>query len=459
MSSTVFTTTDPYKGLDIESYEGLSDRALAGLLDHQHLVNTGLGEVEIADRTAFIASLGERLESVRDELAGMITLEMGKPIAQSLAEVDKCVWLCRYASEELSVGYTEDGKIDLGSARAITRHSPIGTVLGIMPWNFPIWQTLRFAVPAILNGNPVLLKPAPNVIGSSLILENCMHQACLSDEFFRVLIVDVDIVESIIAHRAVSAVTLTGSSRAGRVVASLAGKYLKPSVLELGGSDPFIVLKDSEVSAAARAYVDSRMNNTGQTCIAAKRGIVHDSVLNEFTEVASSYLTEKVVGDPTDPETDISCIARADLSDQLEDQIRSSVAGVSDILKPSRKDGSNVFQPGLCLVHDHALPIWREEIFGPVGAITAFRTNEEAVRLANDTDYGLGCSIWSDDIANAMSIAGKVQAGSIHINQIVSSDPRVPFGGLKDSGYGRELGVDGFRELTNLKTITFPIDT
>lgn len=459
MNNNFFTTTDPFTGRSLETYDILQQSEVSALLDSQHQVNTHFAGIPFEDRVRYLTNLADMLSQTRDEMARSITCEMGKPISQSYAEVDKCIWLCRYASEDLSRSYATDGRLDLGETKVIMRHAPLGTILGIMPWNFPIWQTLRFAVPAILNGNPVLLKPAPNVIGSSLLLEKCVQEACGDEGAFRLVLVETETVEAFIAHDAVAAVTLTGSTRAGKAVASLAGKYLKPSVLELGGSDPFIVLEDARLEQAAKAYIDSRMNNTGQTCIAAKRAIIHHSVFQQFADIAVHELMSKEVSKPFNANCEISCIARSDLSEVLENQILKSHKGVTSCVDCVRRDDSNVFSPGLYVVEDESVPLWCEEIFGPVGVMVRVHSMEEAVMKANDSRYGLGCSIWTDNMNYAEQTADRIHAGSIHINRMVSSDPRVPFGGVGDSGYGRELGLAGFRELTNLKTITYPVDS
>jgi len=414
--------------------------------------------VKLNQRIEAVTRIKLGLENARNVLAARITLEMGKPFAQSIAEIDKCIWLCDYYSEQ-GVAFMHDEVIEYPEMRVIKSHQAIGTVLGIMPWNFPIWQTLRYAIPSIVTGNSVLLKPAPNVIGSSKLLEGIMSEAIGQDSVFQLLVIEIRDLEGVIAHPAVQGVTLTGSDRAGSSVASLAGKYIKKTVLELGGSDPFIVLADANIQNAAEAFVLSRMNNTGQTCIAAKRALVDASIKTNFVDAVSALIRDIKMGDPMVEENDIGCLARPDLADILENQLAQTIGITNVLVAGGREADSNYFKPVFLESNDDDAPIWGEEIFGPIAVLHQFNSMPECIELANQTEYGLGCSIWSVDESRAIDLARNIDAGSIHINRFVSSDPRVPFGGVKRSGYGREMGREGMMEFSNLKTITLERDT
>lgn len=457
MSKTRFLSINPVNGAHIAAFDKFSLTAVGEILHSSYSAFQKWKDAPVEERSRAVAAIGRSLSDVRDELSRMITLEMGKPISQSLGEVDKCIWLCEYYAENASALLQHD-IIEVEGFSVLRRRDPLGPVFGIMPWNFPIWQALRYAIPSIAVGNSALLKPAPNVIGSSLILEKAIAEALGEKALFRVLIMDTDIVEDVIASEKVRGVTFTGSDKAGGIVAGLAGKYRKPAVLELGGSDPFIVLRDADIEAAGKAFVQSRMNNTGQTCIAAKRAIVDADILDNFVDVIDEATGNLVIGAPDMSGTEISCLAREDLCQNLVHQVAQSSSVVQKVVSGGRVSGTNYYHPEHYIVKNRSAALWREEVFGPVGVIHDFSTLEEAIDLANDTRYGLGCSIWTSDKERAQKVAAKTEAGSIHINRIVSSDPRVPFGGVKDSGFGRELGDTGLFAFCNEKIVssTFP---
>ncbi len=414
--------------------------------------------IELSERIATIKRIGAGLEKLRDKLATRITLEMGKPYIQSVAEIDKCIWLCEYYAEE-GEGFLLNEKIDYPGMQVIRLHQPIGSVLGIMPWNFPIWQALRYVIPSLLIGNTVLLKPAPNVLSSSKMLESIVSEAIGHEAVFQVLAIEVEDVERVIAHPSIQGVTLTGSERAGSTVAALAGKHIKKTVLELGGSDPFIVLDDADVEKAAEAFVLSRMNNTGQTCIAAKRAVVDTKIKSDFIDAVSVLIRDLRMGNPMSDDISIACLARPDLAEKLQSQLESMIGHADLLVDGGREADSNFFKPVFLEVKDEKAPVWQEEIFGPIAVVRQFGRMSEAITIANQTQYGLGCSIWSADEDRAIQLAKDIDAGSIHINRFVSSDPRVPFGGVKRSGYGREMGREGMLEFSNLKTITLDRDS
>ena len=450
----MFTSIYPYSGQVLARYEPLPQNVLSSVIARSEEDFAKWSRLDLADRIGVIESFKSNFEAAKDQLASTITWEMGKPLVQAKAEVDKCIWLLDHYLNE-SPGYLEPEQLDLDDIHVTLRKDPIGCIFGIMPWNFPLWQTFRYAIPTLLAGNTVLLKPAPNVCGVSMHLGEIFHSSSDLHGIFQVVPIEIDLVEHIIAHPAVQGVTLTGSDRAGSSVASLAGKYLKKCVMELGGSDPFIVMGDAEIPAAANAFIQSRMNNTGQTCIAAKRAIVQSGIQQDFSEAVLDEISRLKVGDPFEDGVQLSCIAREDLSVNLQKQIeRARQSGALELLSGGRRGDTNVFDPVVFAEPDRDSVLWKEEIFGPVVSIASFDTVEHAVALANDTKYGLGASIWSNDLELANNVAARVNAGSIHINRMVSSDPRVPFGGVGISGFGRELGREGMMEFVNLKSVT-----
>lgn len=408
----------------------------------------------IGERVQGIRKAGERLLEKLPYYAALITTEMGKPLAQSRAEIEKCAWLCEYYADHAE-DFLEPEYIDVGDDTCYVRYDPVGAVFGIMPWNFPFWQVMRYCVPALLGGNVILLKPASNVPQCGIELERLFRDAIGIESVFQSLLLDTEDVERVIKSPIVHGVTLTGSDRAGSAVASLAGKHLKKSVLELGGSDPFIVLDDADLESAANVYAQSRMNNNGQTCIAAKRCLVQSNVYDPFLKLIKERISSMKVGDPLAQDTDISCLSRAEIVADVQDQVdRSQALGADTILAGGRENGSNYFKPIILGNVSLEMPVFAEEVFGPVAVIKDFETDRDAVNLANASQYGLGCSIWSENLERAQAMAVAIDAGSIHINKLVSSDPRVPFGGVKHSGYGRELGRHGMLEWVNIKSVT-----
>jgi succinate-semialdehyde dehydrogenase/glutarate-semialdehyde dehydrogenase len=405
-------------------------------------------------RAEAIRAVGHSLSGNLETYARLITLEMGKPIGQSEAELKKCISLCEYFADHAE-GWLTDRHIPAEYSRSFITWEPLGTILGIMPWNFPFWQALRFAIPAMLAGNVVIHKPAPNVPQCGRLLEEIFAKATENPAVFQTVFAGVEQVPAIVQDAAVQGVALTGSDRAGAQVASLAGLNLKKCVLELGGSDAFVVLSDADLTAAAHAAVLSRMNNTGQTCIAAKRFIVQESAAEDFiTEVQNNYM-QLCQGDPFDPDTILGPMARPDLSVVLQAQVDDAVQQGARVLisggaKPSP---GNFFRPMLLSNLVPGMRAYREELFGPVGVVAFAKTEQEAIEIANATPYGLGAAVWSSDIERALAVARQLEVGTVAINDFVRSDPRFPFGGVKRSGFGRELGPDGLHEFTNVKTI------
>jgi succinate-semialdehyde dehydrogenase/glutarate-semialdehyde dehydrogenase len=381
--------------------------------------------------------------------------EMGKPITQARAEVDKCAWVCDYYAQNAE-DFLSPEIVETDAAKSYIAFEPLGVVLAVMPWNFPFWQVLRFAAPALMAGNTAALKHASSVQGCALAIEALFRDAGYPDGAFRTLVLGSRAAGVAIEHPKVQAVTLTGSTPAGRKVASLAGSLLKKTVLELGGSDPYVILEDADLDLAVAACVTGRILNTGQSCIAAKRFVVPDAIREEFEHRLVELMRRQRVGDPLRDETEVGPMARADLRGELHDQVeRSLQAGACCLLGGDVPEGPGAFYPPTVLTDVTAgMAAYEEELFGPVAAVLPVADEEEAVRVANDTVFGLGAAVFTRDVARGEEIAAKrLQAGSCFVNGFVKSDPRLPFGGIKGSGYGRELGSFGIREFVNIKTV------
>jgi len=411
--------------------------------------------VPVSDRAIALGRVAGILRKKRDELAKLMTTEVGKTIVASEAEVEKCAVGCEFFAEN-SAGFLANQRIGSDASSSYVRFDPLGPVLAIMPWNFPFWQVIRFAAPALVAGNVGLLKHAPNVPGCALALESIFREAGFpSGVFAALLISDNHAAERLIDHPVIRAVTLTGSERAGAAVASAAGRVLKKTVMELGGSDPFIVLADADIEAVAAKAAEARCINNGQSCIAAKRFIVEQKIADRFTEAMIAAMGAMKIGDPMDRTTRIGPLARLDLLEALHSQvIRSIEQGAKLRLGGRRRSGKGFFyEPTVLTEVRPGMAAFDEETFGPVAAIVRAKDAKEAVMLANQSRYGLGASIWTADIDLAQSMAGEIESGSVFINEIVKSDPRLPFGGIKNSGWGRELSQFGIQEFVNIKTI------
>jgi acyl-CoA reductase-like NAD-dependent aldehyde dehydrogenase len=386
--------------------------------------------------------------------AALMTSEMGKPIVEAEAEVEKCAWCCDYFAGHAEA-FLADERVETTASDSYIRFQPLGTILAIMPWNFPFWQLFRFGVPALMAGNVVILKHAPNVPQCGEAIEQIFRDAGFPHGVLTNLRIPIPQVEAVIADPRVRGVTLTGSVGAGSQVAAAAGRAIKKSVMELGGSDPFIVLPDADLDLAVQTAVRARNQNNGQSCIAAKRFIVAIDLLDAFTERFAAAIANLRMGDPAQRETNIGPLARRDLRDNLRTQIdRSTAQGARIVLGGNVPEGPGYFYAPTILDRvTPAMPAFREETFGPAAAVIPARTVEEAIALANDTAYGLGASVWTRDLDLARSMAAGIEAGSVFINGMVASDPRLPFGGIKNSGYGRELSAFGVREFTNVQTV------
>lgn len=407
------------------------------------------------EREELIATVADILRENKQEYASLMTREMGKPITQAESEIEKCAWVCDHYAEYASAYLEPEYYPSPPGTTVKTVHDPIGPVLAVMPWNFPFWQVFRFAAPYLTAGNVGILKHAPNVPKSAATIEEIFREAGYPEGVFQSVQAPVDLVHEMLEDDRVRGATLTGSSRAGRAVAATAGENLKKTVLELGGSDPFIVLDDADVAAAAETGAWARNLNNGQSCIAAKRFVVHTDVYDAFLNALADEVRALTVGDPTDEDTDVGPQAREDLFETLVQQVETSVeAGAEVVVGGEPLDREGYFYPPTILTDiPEDCPVTDEEVFGPVASVFEVDSEVEAIQLANDTSYGLGCSIWTNDRDRGRRIARRIDAGCTYINELTKSDPRVPFGGVKQSGYGRELSEAGIKEFVNRKTL------
>ena len=407
-----------------------------------------------SERASLMKGAAQRLRDGKSGYAALMTQEMGKTITAAEAEVDKCAWVCDFYAGNAE-RFLAPEPVETDAARSLVRFDPLGPVLAVMPWNFPFWQVFRFAAPALMAGNVGLLKHASNVPGCALAIEEVFRTAGFPMGTFQTLLVGSRVVEGIIRHPAVRAVTLTGSDPAGVAVASQAGAALKKTVLELGGSDPFIVLRDADVEAAARSAATARTINNGQSCIAAKRFIVEEPVAERFETALVAAMAALKVGDPMDRTTDVGPLARADLREELQRQVDHTVAAGAHLALGGRPmEGRGYFYPPTVLTGvEPGMAAFEEETFGPVAAVVRAQDAEHAIVLANASPFGLGACLWTADPERGAALAAEVEAGAVFVNGIVKSDPRLPFGGVKRSGYGRELSAFGIREFVNVKSV------
>ena len=405
-------------------------------------------------RASRFAELAATLRHEKPRLAALLTAEMGKPIVEAEAEVEKCAWTAEWFAEHAET-MLAPRRVETSATESYVLFQPLGVVLAVMPWNFPLWQVFRAAIPAVIGGNVMVLKHASNVPQAAIAAEDAFRRAGFPEGAFQTLLVGSRLVERIIGDRRVAGVTLTGSEAAGAKVAAVAGSALKKSVLELGGSDPFIVLADADVAAAARVACRARNQNNGQSCIAAKRFVVVEPVAQEFERRFVEAVADLKVGDPMERDTNLGPLARADLVAELERQVKESVAmGARVALGGGRLDGAGYyFQPTVLTDVTREMPVFREETFGPVAAVIRVRNEEEAIAVANDTSFGLGASLWTSDVRRGKGLAARIEAGAVFVNGMVASDARLPFGGVKRSGYGRELSEFGLHEFMNIQTV------
>lgn len=450
-----FISQNPYTEEVWKEYHPTEPESIGNLLRELHHAHHEWREASFRDRSSAIRKVAEALRQNLEDYAQTITREMGKPITQSRAEIEKCAWACDYYAEHAEA-MLRPREVLTDARKSYVAFRPLGVILAIMPWNFPFWQAFRFAVPALMAGNTVLLKPAPNTPTCGLLVEGAFETAELPFRLLRTALVEVEDIPEIIHHPLVSGVTLTGSTRAGRAVAKIAGESLKKCVLELGGSDPAIVLRDANLELAVEHCVKGRYINSGQSCIATKRILVEAPLYNEFVERFVEASRQQVMGDPMDPATTIGPLARADLRENLHRQVVESIeAGADALLGATLPEGRGFFYPPTVLVNiAPTMPVWQEETFGHVAPIMPVSSRYEAVQYANESRYGLGASLFTENIRLGEEIIrDRLEAGSCFLNHFVFSDPRLPFGGVKESGFGRELGLFGIYEFVNIKTV------
>ncbi|PST83617.1 succinate-semialdehyde dehydrogenase [Pedobacter yulinensis] len=453
----IFHSINPATGRQVKRYTAHSTAQTGKRITRAQQCWLQWRETALADRAQLLVKLALVLEQRKEEMAILMAVEMGKPLKDGRAEIDKCASVCRYYAEH-GTSFLADQAVATAAASSYVSFQPIGLVLAIMPWNFPFWQVFRFLAPALMAGNCGLLKHASNVPGCALAIESLVAEAGFPAGVFQTLLLGSGAMNDVIAHPLVKAVTLTGSTEAGRKVAEKAGSLLKKTVLELGGSDPYLVLADADLGEAAAACASSRLINNGQSCIAAKRFIVAASVEKDFTALFCAEMSRRTTGDPFDPETDLGPMARADLRNELHEQVLQNIRAGARCLTggtvPQKQGNHAFYQPTVLSGVKKGMPAFSEEIFGPVASIIRARDTRHAVELANGSIFGLGAAVFTRNAALAESLArNQLQAGSCFVNDLVRSDPRLPFGGINQSGYGRELGEFGIHEFVNIKTV------
>ena len=450
----MISTTDPTTGEVIERFEYFSEREVDAKLSAAAAAGRAWSAVDVAQRAQLLRDVAARLRADCDVLATTAVREMGKPIAQARAEVEKCAWCCEYFAEH-GPAMLAPQDAPSNASRSFVAFRPLGVVLAIMPWNFPYWQVFRAAAPALLAGNAIALKHAENTTRCALEIERAFREAGAPEGLFGTLLMTNDDVDALIADSRIAAVTLTGSERAGVAVASAAGAALKKCVLELGGSDAFVVLEDADFELAAKTAVTARFQNNGQSCIAAKRFIVTEPVYESFLERFVARTREQRVGNPMDERNALGPCARADLRDNVDAQVRATVDRGARLMTGGKVvEGPGYFyEPAIVADVVPGMRMFDEEVFGPAAAVVRAKDAGEAIALANASSYGLGFSIWTRDTAAAAALAARVEAGAVFVNGMVASDPRLPFGGVKKSGYGRELSYFGLHEFTNIQTV------
>ncbi|MEO5788024.1 NAD-dependent succinate-semialdehyde dehydrogenase [Gelidibacter sp.] len=444
-------TVNPFNNQSLKEYQLHSSEDLHHILETSDKTFHQWKITPIKERCSLLMNLAQIIEDDKDDLAILMTLEMGKPINQSISEIEKCLTLCDFYATNAD-DFLADELIETDASESFISYDPLGTILAIMPWNFPFWQVLRFAIPTVTAGNTTILKHAANVTGCALAIEKLFEKAGYPKGCFTTILANHEAVEKIIANDIIKAVTLTGSEEAGRNIAATAGKNLKKTVLELGGSNACIVLDDANLDKYMDTMVNARMQNTGQSCIAAKRFIVTENIYDTFLKLFKEKVAALKFGDPMDKQTTIGTLARADLAKTLKKQIDDSVKlGATVVIGNNQKDA--YFEPTILTDITPEMPVFKEETFGPVAAIIKVKNTEEAFKMATDTKYGLGTMVFTQSIETAENFIDTIEDGAYFINEMVKSDARLPFGGTKASGYGRELSKEGIHEFVNKKTV------
>ncbi len=440
----------------IKTYTSMTDTTARQVVDAAHSAFLDWRKTDFGTRSSLMHQASHILKHNKARYARLMTEEMGKVYKEAEAEVEKCAWVCEYYAEQAQK-YLADETVQTEARHSFVTYQPIGAVLAIMPWNFPMWQVFRFAAPALMAGNVGILKHAGNVCGSALAIEEVFREAGFPDHVFRTLLLSSGQVAKIIEHDAVRAITLTGSTRAGQAVAAKAGQCLKKTVLELGGSDAYLILKDADLEQAAKACATSRLINAGQSCIAAKRFILVEEIYDAFLELFLAQMKAKRMGDPMDAETDIGPQASFDLRNELHQQVLRSIdQGANCLLGGDIPKSDGAYYPPTLLTNvKKGMPAYDEELFGPVAAVIKVKDEEEAIAVANDSPFGLGGAVFTRDIDRGTQIAReRIESGACMVNDFTRSDPRLPFGGIKESGYGRELAAFGIREFVNIKAVS-----
>jgi succinate-semialdehyde dehydrogenase/glutarate-semialdehyde dehydrogenase len=445
---------NPTTGETLKTFEALNKSQIEERLARGAETFKTYRSSSFATRAEMMNRAADLLERDKSELGKLMTLEMGKPLKAAIGEAEKCAWVCRYYAENAQY-HLADQIVETNAQRSGVRFQPLGPVLAVMPWNFPFWQVFRFAAPALMAGNVGLLKHASNVPQCALAIEDIFRRAGFPDGAFQTLLIGSDAVESILNDSRIVAATLTGSEPAGRSVASIAGQQIKKTVLELGGSDPFIVMPSADLVKAVETGIKARTINNGQSCIAAKRFIVANEIYEQFTERFVQGMKNLRVGDPMEESTDIGPLATPQILNDLAEQVEKALASGARVLTGARKleRPGNFYEPTVLDNIDPSTPVSCEEIFGPVAMLFRVKNIEEAIAIANATPFGLGSAAWTNDPAEQSRFIDGIEAGSVFINGMVASDPRLPFGGIKNSGYGRELAEFGIREFVNIKTV------
>jgi acyl-CoA reductase-like NAD-dependent aldehyde dehydrogenase len=453
--STTVRTINPATGETLQTYDLLTINNALSRIHKAHKTYTETwSKLPISERCEYLRKLAKALRAKKNEFARQMTLEMGKPIAQSEGEVEKSAWTAEVYAEKAEEWLKEE-TAETDAQLSYVAYQPLGVILSIMPWNFPFWQVFRFAIPSLVAGNTTVMRHSNVCAGSSQAIEECFSNADFPEGVFSSIITDHEAVSKLIESNMIQGVSFTGSVEAGRVIGELAGRNLKKCVLELGGSDPFVVLEDADVEKAAKVGAEARLISCGQSCIAAKRFIVVDSIAERFTSKFAEEFESKKVGDPMDRETDIGPLANQSQVTKLDAQVKEALAkGAQALVGGEPRPGAGAFYEPTVLVNvNESMKVMREEVFGPVAPILKVKTEAEAIKAANQSDLGLGASLWTSDAKKARKLAAEIETGMVFVNALVKSDPRMPFGGVKNSGVGRELSKYGLREFVNMKSV------
>ncbi|OIQ22614.1 MAG: succinate-semialdehyde dehydrogenase [Flavobacterium sp. MedPE-SWcel] len=447
----MFSITNPFNQFFLSEFQYITDFQAAYYVNNSQIILDKWNDRSLEDRLKLIVKLTYKLEINKIKLAKNAVLEMGKPIKQSISEIEKCISLCEYYLNN-ALNFLSNKAISTDGKESYVTYEPLGVVLGVMPWNFPYWQVFRFAIPAIIAGNTVMVKHASNVAGCGILLEELFIEAGFPEGVYKNLLISGEQVAKVIDNPFVKAVSLTGSEKAGVAVATQAAGMVKKSLLELGGSNAFIVLEDADIEKAVATAVTARMQNTGQSCIAAKRFLVHESMFDVFVDKFKTEIEVLKVGDPMDKGTDIGPLARIDLAEEIEKQVADSIEMGAKLITGGKRNEA-FYTPTILTDVTTDMPVFKEEVFGPVAPIIPFTTLEEAIVLSNDTEFGLGVSVFTKDVESIKQKVHLFEEGAVFINSMVKSHPALPFGGVKKSGYGRELAEDGIKEFVNVKTV------